>query len=617
MEDSDRAQEIERRYSVKGRIALFFLIFAFGAAILTARLYQLQITQGEELAEKTEAQYMRSVVTAPARGQIYSADGQVLAGNVARYDLVMHPSQMRNPRGILITSDNMLKIITDLEEHVLHRKSTVADINALRRHMNQDMAQPIVIFPDLTDEEIARCEELMPMTQGISVTPRIERCHPFPGMATHLLGMTNWRRMQLPRKAYSIREIHGVDGLEARYDQELSGKTGVRTIIKDPSGFIRDEMPGATEKINGYDLKLTIDSRAQASAEAALDGFRGALVAMDVRSGAVIAMASAPSYSLEGMTKAYYAELLADKENKPLFNRAAQGKYMPGSIVKPLIAMAALENGIASPEDEYECIGYYSIGAARIHCARRRGHGPLDITHAIAVSCNPFFINLGIKCKLDILEAAYSSAGFGVSTGFDLPDSAGTIPSRKTARRLWNRNWLMIDSAYASLGQGAVEVTPLQVASYAAAIANGGKLWRPYVMAQILQPDGSVVKETMPVLRGRLPFSEESMAVARMGMTMAVNEPGASAAHMRNACVPLAAKTGTAEVGSKDTRHKNTWLICYGPLPEPSFAVACVVENGASGGGTTAPVVVDFINGWLGDAAPATEAAQARTEQHN
>lgn len=598
----EQEQQEQTATNVNFRILLSTAVLILPLFLLVGRLYQLQITQGKELRNLTENQYMRLVVTPSVRGQIYSADGEILAGNRTHYDLTMHPSLMRNPRGILITSDNMLKTVTDIEENIMFRKSNLKDINSLRSHMSRDMSQPIVIFSDLTEEEMARCEEMMPMPKGIAVTPRIERDYPLPGVATHILGMTNWRQITLPQKAYSIKEIHGVDGLEAKYDKELSGSTGFKTIIKDPSGFIRDEMPGATAKINGFNLKLTIDSKAQAAAENALDGLRGALVAINPNNGAVIAMASSPTYSLAEMSGAYYAALLEDTENKPLYNRATMGRYMPGSIVKPLIALAALENDVIDKDSTYECTGYYAIGGAKIHCAKRYGgHGELDVSHAIAVSCNPFFINVGIMSKLRILEQAYTSAGFGKSLDFDLHNAAGTIPSQQTAKRLWNRNWLMIDSAYASLGQGAVEITPLQGARYAAALANNGTLWKPYLLSQILEQDGHVVKETKPEKQGQLPYSAENMQLIHDAMVMAVNENGASATAMKKACVPLAAKTGTAEVGSKQNRHKNTWIICYGPVDSPEFAVACVIENGGSGGTTTAPVVVDFINNWLSD----------------
>ena len=463
--------------------------------------------------------------------------------------------------------------------------------------MSRDMAHPVVMFEDLSDDEIARCEEFMPHIPGLSVTPRIERDYCEECLASHLIGMSTWKQVTIsgktagPLGVYSVMEIHGKSGLEGKYDNELSGKTGVKTILIDPSGFTRDELKGTIAKIDGLSLRLTIDSKAQAAAEQALLKNTGALVAINPKNGAVIAMASSPTYSLAELTTRNYSDLLNDKDGMPLFNRATLGMYMPGSIVKPLVALQCLESGVLTTETEYDCIGYFKIGERKIGCAKRSGHGVLTLEEAIAVSCNPFFINAGLACKVDGLQNIYGAAGFGKKTGFELVEAAGKIPSPQKATRG--------DNALASIGQGPIVVTPLQAACYTAALANGGKLWKPFVMWQMLNNEGLVVQETQPVLNGTLPASQEHLDIVRNAMIEAVNGHNTSANAMQASIVPLAAKTGTAEVGEGQNRHKNTWIICYGPLPEPTFAVACVVEHGASGGRTTAPVVVDFINTWL------------------
>ena len=399
--------------------------------------------------------------------------------------------------------------------------------------------------------------------------------------------------------AYSLKEIHGTSGIEARFDRELSGNTGIKTMLIDPSGFTRDELKGSIAKIDGLSLRLTIDSKAQAAAEQALLKNTGALVAINPRNGAVIAMASSPTFNLAEMTSKLYSDMANDNDGKPLFNRATLGMYMPGSIVKPLVSLAGLESGILTPETEYDCCGYYQVGDRKIGCAKRSGHGVLSLVDAIAVSCNPYFINAGLQCKVEGLNAIYSKAGFGSRTGFELAEANGVVPSQAAAKRFFNRNWIMIDTAYASIGQGAIMVTPLQAACYTAALANGGKLWRPFIMWQLLNNDGEIVQETQPKLNGTLPASQQNLEIVRNAMIEAVSGENTSATSMQASIVPLAAKTGTAEVGEGNAKHKNTWIICYGPLPEPTFAVACVVEHGASGGRTTAPVVVDFINAWL------------------
>ena len=613
---------------LKGRALAIALLMVLPCLLIIARLYELQVKKHEHFTTLVNGQQKRFIITPPVRGQIYAADGKVLAGNRAHYDLTIHPSQMRTGNSTIRTSNAILKIATDLEVNLLKRPNNIETIKKLRSRMRQDMAHPIVLFEDLTEEELARCAEKMPLPSGLSIEPRIERDYPMPGIATHVLGITQWKQSSLPnRKTYSTKEISGSSGLEGRFNSELTGKTGIKGVLTDPSGFVFDELPDSIDKIDGFDLILTIDSKAQAAADAALaeadmnygtreipfDDFTqrpavfGALVALDIHTGAVLAIASSPTFDLSTLTSSQHAEMLAESKPDPnsnvprlnrLFNRALRGQYMPGSIIKPLVALTALENNHLTISTTYTCDGFYAIGNSRISCARTYGHGALSVQEAIAVSCNPFFIHAGVTCKIDALRQMYEAAGFGEETGFELGNGKGLLPGRSTTDK--QRRWTTTDTAFASIGQGSILVTPLQAACYTAAIANGGTLWRPFIVQRFVGKDGMVISETPPKKRRNLPVSAEHLKIVQEAMEMAVNTPGASAAAMKSSPVPVAAKTGTAEVTSaKVNKRKNTWIICYGPLPQPTFAVACVLEYGGSGGRTTAPVVVNFLNKWL------------------
>ncbi|MBR4674263.1 MAG: hypothetical protein IKP00_07350 [Victivallales bacterium] len=621
-----KEEQAPQQFSFKGRMFAVSLVLILPCLLIVARLYELQIKKYDHYSTLVNKQQKRFIITPPVRGQIYSSDGLVLAGNRAHFDLTIHPSQMRTGYSRRVTRDAILKTTTDLEENILKRKSILPNARKLDLLLQRDMAQPIVLFKDLTDEELARCAEMTPQPKGISIVPRIERDYPMPGVATHILGITEWKQRPLPnRKTYSYKEISSQSGLEGRFNSELSGKTGIKVVLNNPSGFIFDELPDSIDKVDGFDLILTIDSQAQAAADAALAeaemdyGTRdipldsrtqrpavfGALVAMDIHTGAVLAMASSPSFDLATLTPAQHAEMRADTRINRLFNRALKGQYMPGSIIKPLVALTALEKGCLNAASPYNCTGYYAIGDSRISCARRYGHGELALQEAIAVSCNPFFIHAGIICTIDSLKEMYEAAGIGEETGFELGNSKGLLPERATLEKRMHRKWTRTDTAFASIGQGSILVTPLQAACYTAALANGGTLWRPYITQRFIGKNGVVISETTPYKRRTLPVTQEHLKLVQESMEMAVNAPNASAAAMRHSPVPVAAKTGTAEVTSaKENKAKNTWIICYGPLPNPTFAVACVLENGASGGKTTAPVVVHFLNKWLGELSP-------------
>ena len=588
------------------RITLCGALCVLPLLLLLCRLWQVQLVHGNEYLGNVKRQSTRFIVTPPVRGQIYFSDGPLLAGNVSHYDLTLNPSEMRTRGGYVTTTSYMLKVTGFISDNLVKRSNEL-DIEKLRDRARKNMAQPMVIFRDLTEEEIARCIEYTPKLKALEVTQRIEREYPFPGVATQILGYTGWHDRSLHytsehgrKNTFNSRELRGNSGLEQYYDKLLAGSTGFKIVLMDSMGYVRDQLPGGNSPVDGMDLVLTLDSKAQQAADAVLKGHAGALVALNVEDGAILAAASSPTYNLAELNGAEFRRLLQDTEGRPLFNRAFSGKYMPGSIVKPLVALAALENGTATGMTMYNCNGEYVLGKVHIGCAKRYGHGTLDLTKAIAVSCNPYFINLGVGMGLEPLENIYRAAGFGQVVDGDFQAGvAGMVPSHQAAMRTWGRKWLKIDTAFASIGQGGIMVTPLQAAVYAAALANGGIVWHPYLVRQIRRKDGQLVRAAMPRRRNTLPVSDEHLQFVRNAMREAVVGEGASASVMRNFSMPVAAKTGTAEVGEGANRHKNAWFICFGPLPKPTFAVACIIEHGESGGKTTAPIVLDFLNRWL------------------
>ncbi len=584
---------------MKGRLLLCALVMVVALLLLVLRLWQVQVMQGPEHLEKTKRQSIRPIRINPIRGRIFDRNGEVLADNAAQYDIEFHVSEMRQPGRQNRTIIHIMATAARLSL-LLNRPSPLTEAMLLK-HLNQKPALPLVVFKNLSAEERARFAELSPPLVGVDLAPRTVRVYPHEGLASHVLGFTGNRQPQLDdmgdfARIYVTREIGGREGLELQYDSELSGHGGAQLVLVDTSGYVHEVLHESRAPQAGNNLHLTLDTRAQAAAETALRGHFGALVAVDVHTGAILAMASAPAYRHDLITAQLYREWQADTVRKPMFNRALNNTYTPGSIVKPLVALAALHSGRLTPDDPYYCNGYYMIGDHPIHCAKRSGHGNLDLREAIIVSCNPYFIGIGVKTGLDNLAPMFAAAGIGEKTGIDLPETtSGLLPSRAFAKMAWHRNWLVIDTAYVSMGQGAIDVTPLQAAIYTAALANGGKVLRPYLVQRVTDNRGKVLRNASVEIRHRLPATEEELAIVRQGMEGTVTSPHGSAKAMKEAGIPLAAKTGTAEIGSKDNRKKNTWIICYGPLPEPTIAVACVIENGDSGGRTTAPVVSRFF----------------------
>lgn len=586
------------------------LLFGLGL-----RLWQVQALQGVEHTQAVSRQSIRTVRLNPLRGRIYGRNGTLIVGNTSVYDVVFHTAEMRQPGERQRTIDHILRCEERLAEWI--GRPSRLDEKRLLRHILWNPALPLTVFRNLDEGELCRIWEMEPWIHGMAVEPREVRDYRFPGMMSQVLGFTG---SVMPNKefegtdyshSYVMAEMEGRSGLERQYNQQLSGQGGAKLVRVDSLGYVRDELPDSLPARPGNDLVLTIDPRAQSIGEELLEGHKGALVVVEAATGAVVAMVSKPGFSLTELTADSYRQMNSDNENKPLVNRAVNALYTPGSIVKPLVGMAALESGAIDTEWRHDCCGYYTIGNQRIHCARRVGHGSLDIYDAITVSCNPFFMAVGLKTTIDALSPMFAAAGFGEKTGIDIEEHArGLCPAPQAARDRLRRRWLIIDTAYCSMGQGLVQVTPLQMAVYCGALANGGNLMRPYLVEEIRNAEGQVVRRTAPMLRRHLPVSPVNLEVVRTAMVNAVESTQGSG-HLLDSIqitdavtgqlrgVGLAAKTGTAEIGRGEKKTKDTWMISYGPLPQATYAFACVVEHGESGSRTVAPIACAFWQRWL------------------
>ncbi|MGN0891918.1 MAG: penicillin-binding protein 2 [Oligosphaeraceae bacterium] len=588
---------------VRGRTMFCAVVVLLLVLLLLLRLWQVQVLSGPELQARARRQAIRPVRLNPVRGRILDASGAPLAENEDRYDLVFYVSEMRQPGRQSRTIEHILTLERILASYL--GRASGLQREAVLRQMTRRPILPLTVFQDLTPEERIAFSEYLPIPPGVEIMPVAVRRHPRPGLLSHLLGYTGRSQPDgsdvledLPR-LYATSETRGRSGLEMAFDEELAGKPGVELLLVDPVGYARRRIGERRPPENGHDLHLTIDSQAQAAAEAALEGQAGALVVVEAHSGAVVVMASSPSFNLEELSSPRLQAFLKDEKNRPMFNRATQGTYTPGSIVKPLVALAALEEVPELTQEEYVCDGRFLLGNTAIRCAQRYGHGLVDLPRAIRVSCNPYFIWLGQEMGIDRLGEYMAEAGFGAKSGIEVGDAAGISPTRAVARRLWRRNWLAIDTAYVSIGQGAITITPLQAALYAAALANGGVLYTPYTVRKITSPSGELLQEIPPRIRGRLSVSPENLALVQEAMAQAVESREGGATGLRIPGLPVAAKTGTAEVGRGEGRHKNTWVIAFFPAHEPKYALACLVERGESGGKTAVPVAARFLKKWL------------------
>lgn len=471
-----------------------------------------------------------------------------------------------------------------------------------------------------------------------------ERHHEFPGIITsivpvreyvdaydeaHVLGyigaITQSQYDNLKDEGYGNNDLIGKAGVEKTAEKYLRGRDGKRSIEVDTSGRLTRQRE-TIAAVPGSDVVLTIDTNLQKVAMESLarnieliknkkgdkanlgDANAGSLVAFNVNTGEVLAMASYPSYDpqifLAGSEDKVAQQAIINLNsdiNKPQINRTIQETYAPGSTFKPLTAIAALEKGVITPESSrYYDSGHTNIGSRDFYCLEypTSGHGWMDLKRALETSCNIYFYELGFKTTIDTLDTWAEHFGLGVKSGLDLPSEAsGTMSSIDLKKKLFNDIWRPADTAMVSIGQLDSKFTPLQLASYISTIANGGKRYKPYVIKKVVKYDGSLVNETQPSYT-KVPVKQSTIDAVKEGM-VAVAQSIDGTAYKSFIGLPfeVAGKTGTAQTAT--TRSPTALFVCYAPADNPQIAIAVVIERGAWGS-DAAPVARDIIDEYFG-----------------
>ncbi|MEN9361372.1 MAG: hypothetical protein RL095_2907 [Verrucomicrobiota bacterium] len=504
------------------------------------------------------------------------------------------------------------------------------------QHLNQKPAIPFLALSDLNQAELAVVSQMMPAqafkpgdlspwlrgdpgampaVPGTQILTTPKRTWPLGECSSHLVGYTHFKRTGEEgggsNSNYTFPELTGVTGLERSLDRTLAGSPGRRTAMINVSGF---EQRGQTPQIdppeNGQTVVLTIDSRAQKIAAKLLGKQRGAFVLMDCYSGAILAMVSTPSYDPQQMNfGTYYRQMTEAVEGVdyrqqafPTRNRCVYSGYAPGSVIKPVIALAAFTDPRFNPQATYLCDGAYNFGNAKVKCAHGGVHGPVDLAHAIEVSCNGYFIQQALNLKMERLQPMMLEAGLG-----RIPDYAA-LPGAESVKLSKSGIIPELDAkpgdyAYAGIGQGPVTVSPLQVCTYTAAIANGGRLMTPHVIQETRDSlSRRMIARYQPSVLHELPVSAAAIRELHRAMELVVSGDRGTAKAARGNGVRIAGKTGTAQVTNARNQilHENTWFTCYAPAEAPRWACTILVEDGKKGGGgTCGPIAREFFDQWL------------------
>ncbi len=566
------------------KLLLALGLFLIGFIALAHRLWVVQVVEGGEYSGAQSAQSYRRVETPGLRGRIFDRNGILLAENRPVYSVAIYCEELRQPGKWDNTIAAVNRCIDDLSLRLgLPREVTLKDV---RRHVYQALPMPFQVFHDVDFRTVAYITEHAAELPGVVIQSFARRVYPHGSLAAHVLGYVGYaseRRQDEIRWHYRLPEVVGRSGIEARYDDLLSGESGESLLRVDSRGYAHERWVARKQRA-GSDLMLTLDIRLQQTAERALANRAGAVVALDPRNGDVLVMASAPAYDPNGMVppvaSAFYKQLLQD-EQRPLFNRALQGIYPPGSVFKPFVAIAAQEYNY-NAATLHECSGIYAEYGCKLRCANRYGHGELDMREALMKSCNPYFCALGTKIGMDAIAATAEQAGFGSRTGIDLPGEAkGLMPTPTWKEASGRGKWRVSDTAQSSIGQGMILATPLQLAHATGALAMEGDMRRPRLVAVGTQGE----------LQRHLPWTHDAIRAVIDGMEMVV--AGGTGQTMRLEGVEVAGKTGTAEfIDSKTrSRKKRVWCTAFAPAETPEIVVVAMLEDGVGGGRDAGPIV--------------------------
>ncbi len=568
----------ERIEVIQMRIRLMLIAMLVAIGFLAVQLWHVQVLRASEFRSSLDRQSMRRVRLPGIRGRILDRHGNCLADNRAVYCLAIYTEELRQRGRWSKTIDKVDEVVEALSEVLgVERQVTRDDIE---QHVKRRLPLPFLAWRGLNSTALARWAESDLETAGVDVYVEPERVYLHGTAAAHVLGYVGRSDpagiLENPYHYY-LPEMSGREGIERVADTRLRGRAGGRLIRVDASGFKYEEK-GEREPLAGGDVYLTLDLGIQQMAENVLSNQPGAVVVLDPRNGEVLALASAPAFDVRVLqAHATWQALLADP-GRPMLNRAIAGQYPPGSIFKPLVAIAGLVSGRLTPGTVIACKGHYQLGQQRFHCWSRRGHGDLTLQKAIEQSCNPFFIEAAIRTEYRRLYHMADSVGFGRQTGIELAGEAtGLLPDDEWKRRARREGWWPGDTANVSIGQGALLVTPLQMALFAGALANGGVIYRPRLLRGAAD-DGEPVT--------RMAWTDAQLGVIRAGMRDVIQTDSGTGKRARLDGVVMAGKTGTAQYGDG---LKHAWMILYAPYDAPRYAVALIIENSVSGGITAAP----------------------------
>lgn len=577
---------------LNNRLEVLAILIVLVFISLVSRLGYLQVVQGKYYGQKADGNRIRIVPTMAPRGIFFDRNGIALVSNLPGFTVSLLPVKEAIPEEIIIKLAGILNIPVDEIQTKLKQ--------------NNGKFDPVRIKTNIGPEIVTKIEERRAELPGVVIEIQPIRSYSNNELGAHLFGyvseINDVQLEKLKADGYKTGDIIGKFGLEQVYDRELRGIDGGDQVEVDVTGRPVNVL-GKRETVPGKNLILTIDSRIQKAAEAAIDQqltylqtkseFRNAkaaaAVAMNPKTGEILAMVSRPTFNpnlFAGGISNKDWKMINENPNHPMDNKVISGEYPPGSTFKIVTGAAALELGKVTPEEKILDTGKHWI----IDKGNAEGEalGWINFKEALAKSDNVYFYEMGNRLGIDNLEKYARMFGLGAFTGINLPgESDGLVANKRYKERNYGEDWYLSETFDAAIGQGFQLTTPLQVAVMMSQIANGGHRYRPYLVNKITEPNGGVIKNFAPEELGQTSISEGTLNLIRESLRDVALEGGTGAEAFRDFPVPIAGKTGTAE---NPHGSDHGWFIAYGPYEDPRIVVVVIVEQGGFGAGSAAPI---------------------------
>lgn len=609
------------------RYRLLYIVIATVFSIFLVRIWYLQIVQGTVLREFSEQNRLKHEKQLAPRGLIFDRNGEILVDNLPGFDVTITPQYAKN---LNLIAEDLKKIFG------LNPKSVISSVRKSR--IQNGSFRPVKVKENISRDDVIKIEKLRLKHPGLEVKVSIKRSYLLGPVGAQLFGYVGEiSKEELPRlnrdgrsdEKFEQGDIIGKSGLEQIFDPQVRGRDGLSFVQVDAHGReISQQTPSlissftrSIESRPGDSMMLTIDKDIQMAAWKALAETEriGGIVALDPKSGEVFAWVVSPSYDPSefstGISSKLWSKLVNDPF-KPLRNKVVQDHLAPGSTFKAIVALAALNEKVITPQTTFFCPGYMKFGRKLYHCHLERGHGTVNVVQALERSCNIFFYNMGIRLGIDKIAKYARTLGLGSKTGILIPNEVGgLIPTSEWKQKVYGEEWQPGENLSNAIGQGFILATPIQLAMAYSGIANLGPVYQPHVLRRLVDINGNLVKEILPELKfdpsadtSELKIDKKVYEIVRQGLYRVVNGDHGTAMRARIPGIDIAGKTGTTQLFSLSQdqvyvkcanrplhqRHHG-WFVGFAPANDPKIVIAVLAEHSCSGSGGAAPVAREVM----------------------